>query len=281
MSNVNKIQLEEMRGRMKTLLAFYLVCLAVLAFVCVLMYHTTSYYAAAYPYSNITALPRNFTTLALSMLNGYTEKVPANANLTTITGSISSIRHNAETSVSSTIIELALAMTMMMFFGILGAITDGKAEKAGSSRKSYYLPAMFLASLLLSQYAIVAGVSLRHGTLSGTSLFFIDALAMVIWFGILAELRMFRFLEPAARLPMAFGGLRNAVKVLIVALPVILVLITLQLTVNLGLFSYIPSFAGTYVAHTAGLFGFILMFTLLFYRDRLPSFVSSGSRLGR
>jgi hypothetical protein len=266
MGSVNKIQLEEMRGRMKTLLAFYLVCLAVLAFVCVLMYHTTSYYAAAYPYSNITALSHNSTTVMLSVFNGYSEKVPQGANLTYIMQNVGSIRREATQAVTETIEELLLAFATLMLFSVFGVILEKRiGARKYRSKKPYLLPVIFLVALLVSQYMISFAFVFWNKTDSGISFFFVDSLAVIIWFGILDEVLMWRYAKKVTS--------AKAVKFLMVIWPPMLVLIVFWLLENLGLFAYNASFAATYLVHSLGIIEFTILFALLYFQGWLTAII--------
>jgi hypothetical protein len=274
MSSVNKIQLEEMRARMKTLLVFYLACLAVLAFVCILMYRTTSYYATAYPYSNITALPHNSTTMMLSVFNGYSEKVPQGANLTYIMQNVGGIRKGAMQAVAATIEELLLAFATLMLFSVFSVILEERVKTgAYQSKKLYLLPVIFLIALLVSQYVVSFMFVIEHKTGSGISFFFVDSLAVIIWFGILDEFLMRGYARKATT--------AKAVKFLMVIWPLMLVLIVVWLLECLGLFAYNASFAMTYFVHSLGLLEFTILFALLYFWGLLTEVVRKVCGLRR
>lgn len=268
----------EMRARIRLFLAVHAACLAVLVAACAVMYATSGYYASAYPYKNFTALPRNSTTFLLSIFNGYSEKVPLGANLSAIAAGIGGIRGAATASVNGTIWELILAFATLALFGLLSIILEGRA-KAGARRdsKPYRLPVIFVAILVLSQYALSSQVWLRGHTISGISLFFVDALATVIFFGSLDERLMYRFMKRLkgikSRSGTDFGRAAKAMKVLMALWPPVLLLITLLLLTNLGLFSYNQSFLHTYLAHSAGLYEFAALFALVLYMDEFYSLI--------
>ena len=239
------------------MLVFYLACLAVLAFACIFMYRTTNYYAVAYPYSSITALPHNSTTVMLSVFNGYSEKVPQNANLTNISG----VRKDAMQGVTSTVEELLLAFVTLMMFSIFSVILK-KREGVGAnpSKRLYFLPVIFLVALLVSQYLIAFSFVLQHKTSSGISFFFVDSLVTIIWFGILDELLLYQYAKKVSS--------AIAFKVLGVLWPLTLILITAMLLQNLGLLAYNAGFAATYAVHFEGIIEFAIMFGVLFcYKD--------------
>lgn len=246
---------------MKTMMVFYLACLAVLAFVCIFMYRTTNYYAVAYPYSSITALPHNSTTVILSVFNGYSERVPQNANLT----NIGSVRQGALQGVTSTIEELLLAFVTLMMFSVFSVILKKRREvDANQSKRLYFIPVIFLVALLVSQYLIAFAFVLQHKTSSGISFFFVDSLATIIWFGILDELFLYQYIKKASS--------AIAFKVLGVLWPPTLILITVMLLQNLGLLAYNAGFAATYIVHFEGIVEFAIVFGALFYYkdSRMP-----------
>ena len=282
-------RIREIRSRIRTLLIFYVPCIVVLAILCLLIYGTSNYYAAAYPYANISSLPRNSTTVLLSIFNGYTEKVPLMGNQSTIVQSISSIRQDAEQSAGSTISELVLAFITLMLFSFLSLILDWKSKLGTpADRKRHLLPAIFLFALVASQYVTFSADLLRHVTPSGISLFFVDSLLIVVWYGTADELLLVRISKRAASLPHADNpillgpGQMKFIKALTMILPIALILFTLTLLQNLGLFAYNQSFMATYFAHFSGLVEFVVMFAVLFYYQEILSLISktrgSGSR---
>lgn len=97
------LEAQAVRARMKHLAIFYIPFLVSIAVLCVLISGSSSYYASAYPYNTIVSLPHTGTTFLLSVFNGYSEKVPINANQTAILQGIGSIRNNAASSITSTI----------------------------------------------------------------------------------------------------------------------------------------------------------------------------------
>lgn len=262
---MQNLKLVDVKARIKSLLLFYIPCLVVLVIVCLAIYDTSNYYAAAYPYSNITALPHNSTTTLLSIFNGYSEKVPFNGNQTTIMQRLSAIKQEAETSVNATIEELGLAFIVLFLFSLLYVFLDRSQNK-----KPYLLPIIFLFVLLVSQYIAFADYFLVHKTVSGISLFFVDSLATIIWFGIVSELLLAKFIKninnlPRVKKPAQLSRSNIALKVLMVLWPVILIAITFTLFQNLGLLAYNGSFLSTYIAHSLGLFSFIFLFGWIFY----------------
>jgi hypothetical protein len=67
------------------------------------MYLVTGFYENSYPYNTIAQLPRNNTTFLLNIFNGYTEKVPSTANLSTIMNQINTIRQSATDNVNNAV----------------------------------------------------------------------------------------------------------------------------------------------------------------------------------
>ena len=252
--------------QLKTVLLSFIVCAFVFAFIIILIYHTTAFYATAYPCSNITQLPRNATTFVLSMFNGYTEKVPSNANLTYIKQNIVSIRQEASSSVYMTSDELALAFVLLMFFSIFSALFG----KSARDRKPWLLPIIFLLSLMLSQYEIFLTRFLEGASASGISLFFVDSLVVIIWFGVLDERLLVRHVRGTSTTPyLKRRHIKISMLLLTFLLPVFVVLLTLSMLTNLGLLSYTRAFMSSYFAHISGLVEFIIIFCLLFYAGEL------------
>lgn len=152
---MEKSELKEKRKRIKTLLTFYAPCLVVLAILCAMIYFTSNYYATSYPYSNVSALPHNLTTVLLSMFNGYTEKVPFNENRSAVIQGINSTRQDADQSVNGTIQELALAFVTVMLFSVFGLLLGKPSRhRRTENNRRYFLPAIFLLALIVSQYTL-------------------------------------------------------------------------------------------------------------------------------
>lgn len=269
----------KMRRQLKTVLLSYLLCGIVLLTLILLLHFTTSYYASSYPYSNITQLQHNTTTVALSVFNGYTEKVPSKANQTTIMQNIAGIRQEASTSVNGTIEELALAFILLLFFSIFSVVFGGKER---NSSKLYLLPVIFMLALIMSQYALVLVAFIKGGSVSGISLFFVDSLAVIIWFGVLDE---WLLIKAARRKKDAPGYItldsltRSTMVFLAVVLPLAVAYLTLLLLTNLGFFAYNSSFVGSYFAHSSGLLEFVIIFGFLFYYRELVAAI--GKMRGR
>ena len=262
--NNNSSDILKMRMRLKTVLLSYFLCAVVLGILILLMHYSSSFYASSYPYTNFTQLPRNATTFLLSMFNGYTEKVPLSGNLSAIMQNIKSVEQAANTNVNTTVEELALAFILLLFFSIFSAIFGG--DEMWSNRL-YLLPAIFLVSLMASQYLVFLVAFLKGGTISGISLFFMDSLAITIWFGVLDERLLIRSIKriKSKSGPIALGSITKlTMNFLVAVLPLAIVSLTLLFLLNLGIISHNSSIAGTYHVHAFGVLEFLVLFGLLY-----------------
>ena len=269
---------KEMRARAKKLLILSIPCAAVLVFLCFMIYSVSNYYATAYPYNTIGTLPNNPTTRALSIFNGYTEKVTTGINQTAILQSIDSIRNSEEMSVNSTIEDLVLAFLTVLLFGFLSIVLD-RNVKAGQSKMTHLLPVIFLVALMESQYVMVIDKFLAHGTISGISLFFVDSLLTIIWFGVAIEALLGKYIKVMG--PRLSKRSINFIKIAMILWPLILFLFLLLFLENIGLLAYNQNFLSTYLVHSIGLLGFVLLFAALFYYNDLHILERLRGLMGR
>lgn len=228
----------------------YLISTLAVLLLALMVMSVSWYYAAYYPTTNVTALPRtSISGLLVTIFNGYTEKVSAGSSL-------SSIRAAAQENVADTIVSLVLAIALMMAYLTQRRLADPKWKLR--------LLGMFLLALVSSQY-FIAGYQLY--TLgyyaTGTSFFQVDSAFIVILFSIVIGVKSYSRLLKERQLQ---------ISILLIALILVLALLTIgfgaALIENLGYLMYNPAFAGTYNLHAIGLISFAWFF--LCFWSKLP-----------
>ena len=232
------------------------------------MYLVTGFYENSYPYNTIAQLPRNYTTFLLNIFNGYTEKVPPTANLSTIMNQIDKIRQSATDNVNNAVEVLVLAFVLAIFYPL---VKENSRISLSKTKSPSGLITVFLFSLLASQYFVSLIFYLKGYSESGVSLFVADSTAVAICFSIFYLIKIIgriKEISPNKITKELFESI-ILISILIAILILILVATTESLFTNLGLISYNSDFKGIYFVHFYGLFVFIMVFGLAFYFKKI------------
>lgn len=233
-----------------------------LAALCFVLYNSTLFYSAYYPYSTIIGLPRGSATIFIgSIFNGYSEQVqsaPAGE-------SPYSIKNAAFFYTDATIKDLALAYFAILLSMALYVASNPHDTRSSAFKSVRFLPLTFLLALLISQYLIVLLFLVFNIAVSGISLFTVDSFVVLIAFVAYDMLLITRLMQRAraAQGPSSFRTIKKywlPIRALQVLLPFMLVYPIFNLILYLGAIGYRGSFLGTYAVHLLGIFAFSIIF---------------------
>lgn len=192
---------------------------------------------------------------------------------------IGTVRQNATANVDNAVFCLVVAFLLVLLFSVFYIILN-KNKKV--SKKVSSLPILFVISLAASQYVLfLYGLILKGVVGSGVSLFIVDSLATMLVLAFLNMLLFFKFfwvrllakfkmpaksVSKLKKLSIFVAELASSILAIILLLMIAL-LALFDLSSNLGLLNYNPSFSSAYHVHAYGIILFAISFYFFFYRE--------------